>query len=797
MGVISVVNQNKKSNFVLIMIVYLLGIFMGAVDTGIVTPARTIIQNNLLVDDKIGIWMITIYTLAYAASIPVMGKLADQFGRKYVYLSSIFLFGLGSLFCGLSQNFGSFTILLISRTVQAIGGGGILPVATAEFGTTFPKEKRGMALGLVGGVFGIANIVGATTGSAVLDLFGKNNWQFIFYINVPITLFILFAGFLCLPNTKENSVKKIDVLGIAALTVMVLSLLYGLKNIDFFDFNATFTSTSVYPYLIIFIVFLPLFIFFEKRAEDPVLNLSYFKNSRIVITLILSFITGIAMMGMIFVPQFCENALKIPSGSGGYFVLILGIFAGLGAPVSGKLIDKLGAKIILGFGFLISVIGSLFLILVTINYPNMLTVAVSLALIGTGVGFTMGTPLNYMMLDNTKKEESNSSLAAVSLVRSIGTAIAPAIMIGFLAHAGTNVQKNVMDLLPKEVNVPPLPYAQELTDELSKLKSDPHMKDKLASINMPDLNSMQKVKINMNSNSNYKMPKELVDLMKSSDVTTITDNCKQLSEEMFNTMTPKIISNIQNGITTGIDSMNVNIKDMDKNIADMQNGYNGIGTGIEHMQAALVSQEEALKQLENLSTKMSQGMPKGMVPGNTTPGGTMPDGIKPGNSMPTSAMNIQSKTSMNIVDMIPENVKSKIPQSVLAELKNIRTAEDLINKISELKAAEHVLTVKIDESKKSQAEMLKGMEAIKSAETQIKDIISKMTVLKNAVPNAFKTAEANYTTEIDKNSAALENEFQKTLNGGFKQVYFTVTVASILALIVLAFYKNKSLQTDL
>ena len=72
----------KKQNVVLVMILYLAGIFMGAIDTGIVTPARTLIQNQLGVDAATGIWMITIYTLAYAASIPVMGKLADKFGRK-------------------------------------------------------------------------------------------------------------------------------------------------------------------------------------------------------------------------------------------------------------------------------------------------------------------------------------------------------------------------------------------------------------------------------------------------------------------------------------------------------------------------------------------------------------------------------------------------------------------------------------------------------------------------------------------------------------------------------------------
>jgi len=581
----------KKTHFGLIMATYLLGIFMGAIDTGIVTPARTVIQNDFMVGDKAGIWMITIYTLAYAASIPVMGKLADKLGRKYVYLTSILLFGTGSLFCGLSQNIGGFQLLLIARAVQAIGGGGILPVATAEFGTTFPKEKRGMALGLVGGVYGIANIFGASAGSAILDIFGTNNWQFIFYINIPITLFILIAGFICLQNNKSKDVKSIDFGGIFILTVMVLSLLYGLKNIDFFAFGTSFTSTKVYPFLIVFIILLPLFIYAEKKAADPVINLSYFKNVRIVITLILSFITGIVIMGMIFVPQFSENSLKIASGSGGYFVIILGLFAGIGAPVSGKLIDKFGVKIILGFGFLASVIGSMFLIFVTVNYPNMFTVLISLMIIGVGIGFTMGTPLNYMMLENTRKEESNSALATVSLIRSIGTAIAPAIMIGFIAHAGISVQANVMELLPKTISIPTLPYAQELTDEFEKLKSDPKIKDKFKNLDIPDLTKMQKVNISMSSKSGFELPKDLLELMKSSDVTNILANTKTLAERMFEIMTPKIISNIDKGINSGIAGMTSGIKDMNKSIADMQKGYNGMGKGIAGMTSGVTAQK--------------------------------------------------------------------------------------------------------------------------------------------------------------------------------------------------------------
>lgn len=653
--------KSKKMNFGLIMAVYLLGLFMGAIDTGIVTPARTVIQNDLMVNENTGIWMITIYTLAYAASIPIMGKLADKYGRKYIYLTSILLFGIGSLFCGLSQSFGSFSVLLIARVVQAIGGGGILPIATAEFGTTFPKEKRGLALGMVGGVYGIANIFGASAGSAIIDIFGQNNWQFIFYINVPITLFILIAGIISLPNTKEITVKKIDYLGITTLTLMVLSILYGLKNIDYYNFVTTFKSTSVYPFLIVFIVLLPIFIVIEKKAEDPVINISYFKNLKIVITLFIAFITGIIIMGMIFVPQFAENSMKITSGSGGYFVIILGLFAGVGAPFSGKLIDKYGAKVVLGIGFIASISGSLFLILYAAKHPSLFAVVICLILLGLGIGFTMGTPINYMMLDNTRAEESNSALATVSLIRSIGTAIAPAIMIGFISHAGMSVQGNVMMLLPNEVSVPKLPYAKEITDEFNQLKANPSMAEKLKGITIPDLTAMETIKFDMNSNNkNLKLPVEIVDKLKSSDVTTITDNTKTIADIMFSQMTPSILANITKGIDSGI---------------------NGINDSVSQMTQAI----EAMSFAPSMKDKVDK---------------------------------------MN------------------------------------------------------------------SAKLQMTGSVDKMNTLKEALPGAFDTAKTNYLTEIEKNRSVIEKEFQSTLNNGFKQIYSTVGIASLLAMIVLMFYRE-------
>jgi MFS family permease len=117
-------------------------------------------------------------------------------------------------------------------------------------------------------------------------------------------------------------------------------------------------SVGVYPFLIIFLVFIPIFIYAEKRADDPVISLRYFTDRNILVTMILSTLSGFVMMGVIFVPQFSENCLKLSTGSGGYLVIILGLFAGLGAPVSGKLIDRYGAKLIITFGFACSIAGA-------------------------------------------------------------------------------------------------------------------------------------------------------------------------------------------------------------------------------------------------------------------------------------------------------------------------------------------------------------------------------------------------------------------------------------------------------
>jgi len=716
---------STPKNLTLLLFLYLLGIFMGAIDTGIVTPARTLIQSALNVDERTGIWMITIYTLAYAAIIPISGKLADRFGRKVVYLVSISLFGAGSLICALSAATGQFWILLAGRVVQALGGGGIMPIATAEFGTTFPPEKRGMALGLVGGVYGIANILGSTVGSAILGIFGSSRWDLLFMVNVPIAAVIVVAGFILLPNNKGVSKGRIDWLGIPLLSAMVLALLYGLRNLDFFNVLVSLRSVQVYPFLLAFLVILPIFIFVERRSPDPVLNLSYFTSKPTLITLILGFAVGVMMMGMIFVPQFSENALSIASGAGGYFVAILGLFAGLSGPLSGTLVDRVGPKRVMFTGFAVTLAGALLLILVAIPHPGMAVVLTSLAIIGLGLGFTMGTPLNYMMLQETLPEDSNSALATLSLVRSIGTAIAPAIMIGFLAHAGVAAQTNLMALLPP-IEAPRLEQAVKLTAQLDALKADPRSAIMLAKMQIPSFDMGSGMKFDMSgstapgssagsggSGGSGGLPPAIAVKLRSADVTNIVDRMKELSTTMFDLNTPQVIEKIRGGIGKGLEGIGQAIAGMDKSSSDLGGGIRGIDSAIAGTEAGISGIDAALS-------------------------------------------------------------RAKAPAQIEA-----------------LGAQRASLAKTRDELKGKRAGMLAGSAGLAAGRARLSELQHTMLALDAEIVPAFAQAKSEYLARLEKMRPQIQETFRSSLNTGFRQMYVTVAVASILAALVLVFYRSR------
>ncbi|MBO7702704.1 MAG: MFS transporter, partial [Eggerthellaceae bacterium] len=154
-------SAGENGKYGLILAIYLIGLLIGGLYVGMVSPVRTVVQADFGIDSTLGIWMINIYTLFYAALIPVIGKIADRRGRARVFTVCVGVFCVGAVICGLSQKVGGFGLLLVGRVVQAVGAGGMIPVANAEIGTTFPPEKRGMALGLAAVVVGVSNVLGS------------------------------------------------------------------------------------------------------------------------------------------------------------------------------------------------------------------------------------------------------------------------------------------------------------------------------------------------------------------------------------------------------------------------------------------------------------------------------------------------------------------------------------------------------------------------------------------------------------------------------------------------------------
>lgn len=498
----------------LILALYLTGIFMGALDMGIVNPARTVIQNSLGVDDQAGVWVFTIYTLAYAVAIPIIGKLADVLGRKPVYVIAIALFGIGSLGCGLAQDFDSFGLLLASRIVQAIGGGGVMPVATAAAGTIAPPTKRGMALGMVGMVYEVASVIGGSAGSLIMDIAGTDNWQWIFYINVPIALAVVVLGALFLDRDRTEEGRRLDIPGTAFIVIAITALLWMFQHLDFTAIVDSLQDKNVQISLLIFAVAAVTFWIIEHRVVDPLINFDYFANIPVGVTLLLGMVAGTLMMTVMFIPQFAENSMRMTTGDGGYPTIIIGLASGLGAPISGRLTDKRGPRAVLGLGVTICALSGLLLIFWASPYPGILSTTVSIFFMGFGLGFLMGAPLTYLILHLVPSRDANTGQATLSLTRSLATTLAPAILVGLLATAMGGLSGKVMEVMPKP-DMSAMSSAMSTNSGTMQMGSTPPQDSITPGFSMENV------------------PDQMLNQLKSADVTNIVQRCKELANYMF------------------------------------------------------------------------------------------------------------------------------------------------------------------------------------------------------------------------------------------------------------------------
>ena len=417
-----------------------------------------------------------------------------------------------------------------------------------------------MALGLVGMVYGAASVFGASAGSLVLDIAGQENWQWIFYINVPIAIIVVLLGIWALPQETQSSTRKLDLPGIFILVVMITALLWAFQNLDFTKISESLSDRDVWGGLLIFLVLIPAFWIAEVRAEDPIIDFKYFATINVGTTLMFGAVSGILMMTVMFIPQFAENCLRLPSGAGGYPTIIIGVASAIGAPLSGRLTDRFGPRAVLGVGVLISTIAGFMLIYWASPYPGLVSNSVSIFVMGLGLGFLMGAPLTYLILHLIPETDANSGQATLSLIRSLGTTLAPAILVGLLATAMGGLSGKVMDAMPAmempamtaeapaadgkiPAGMPPQAQGQKEAmppQEQAKNQTMPSN----AQANTPEKKTSPKAAApQTKADMGFKMsdmPASLQNKIKTADVTNVVDRSKDIANYMFDQQEAKM-----------------------------------------------------------------------------------------------------------------------------------------------------------------------------------------------------------------------------------------------------------------
>ena len=401
-----------------ILMVLFLGVFIGSLDLGIVGPALPAIQSYFGVNERMSSWLFTIYILFLMIGTPLMAKLSDTYGRKTLYIVDVLLFAFGSIITIFAF---SFEMLLIGRAIQGFGAGGIFPVANAVIGDNFPPEKQGNAMGITSSVWGLSGVLGPIFGGLLL----KYSWQWLFVINIPLSIFIIIASIYILPKSEMVNGIHFDWKGLSVMGVLVACLAYGVNQVNTNNVLSSLSSADVLPFLFIAIVLLPVLWKIESSAKDPLIQIDLFKSKEVRLLGTFFIGTGLTQAATVFIPSFAVVALSLTTSNASLMVMPMALLMAIGAPIIGKLLDSLGSKIIMIAGTSILVIGLFIIGLFPESFYLFITAGV---LIGVGMATVIGSPPRYIMIVESPPKHRASGQALININSSAGQLIGGALL---------------------------------------------------------------------------------------------------------------------------------------------------------------------------------------------------------------------------------------------------------------------------------------------------------------------------------------------------------------------------------
>lgn len=406
--------------------VLFIGVLMGALDLAIIGPALPAIQADFRINSRAMAWIFNIYVLFQLIGTPMMAKLSDRFGRRNIYVVNLVLFGIGSLMLVLAPG---FELLLVGRAIQGLGAGGIFPVASAIIGDTFPKEKRGPTLGLLGAVFGIAFLVGPVLGG----IFLRWSWHWLFLINIPIVLLLVWQAWKLLPGAGAAERQPFDAAGAITLSVVLGSLAVVFTELDTTNLVASLTALPVAPCLLLIIVLTPVFWRLEKRAADPIVRPTLFASTQMRLTSAIAVGTGTLEAGSAFFPALAVAALGVTDYNASLLMLPSVLATTVGSPLMGRLLNRLGSRLVVQLGLAAICIGALIYALTDLT----VTLFVVGGIIG-GFGFAslLGAPLRYIVLNEAAPRDRGAAQGLLTLFLAVGQLSGAAIIGGVATSQG-------------------------------------------------------------------------------------------------------------------------------------------------------------------------------------------------------------------------------------------------------------------------------------------------------------------------------------------------------------------------